>query len=609
MTARESKVASLFRVRLNRFLPRLRAAGQQQEVSRTERVLGVVRVVLVLGALVALWLDPAEPFREATLAYILTGAYLLYSFLILAWLRFQSHPTQGFQVGLQIVDVILPAALSLFTTGSGSFFFLLYVFVLLEAAYRWGLKETLATAAAMVLLVFVQAFFVFRSLPLANALPGGSSLARFMTRGPYLLIMGYLAGYLGEREKLPRWIAVVTARTLAKVQGEMGLRGAVLVALETISRLAGASRAMIVLEELATRRAFLWDAKRAEAGQEAMSLSSFELDTMQRARYLFDTPGDAWHMLRFEEAGDRSQLFDLLALNEAGERLRHVSWALPQAFLAAHPVRNLLGVSIVYGDTWSGEVLLLDPDLGSGRQMALRFFQTLVRQVSPAVHGLFVARRLRSRAGAVERARVARELHDGVIQSLISLEMQVDVLRRRPDAQQTDWARELASIQALVRQEILSVRELMQQMRPLDLGPKQLLEFLAFTVDKFRRDTNIAATFVSSLEEARLPPRVTSEVARIVQEALVNVRRHSGAHNVVVRFDSGEGFWQLVVDDDGHGFDFSGRLTHAELDAARKGPVVIKERVRSIGGELTVDSLAGRGARLEITLPFHAHGR
>jgi signal transduction histidine kinase len=109
------------------------------------------------------------------------------------------------------------------------------------------------------------------------------------------------------------------------------------------------------------------------------------------------------------------------------------------------------------------------------------------------------------------------------------------------------------------------------------------------------------------LEDVRLPPPVCSEVGRIVQEALVNVRRHSGAHNVVVRFESAEGGWKLVVDDDGRGFDFSGRLTHAELDAARKGPLVIKERVRTIGGELTVDSLPGRGARLEITLPHKHH--
>ncbi|MDP2734650.1 MAG: hypothetical protein Q8P12_00410, partial [bacterium] len=81
------------------------------------------------------------------------------------------------------------------------------------------------------------------------------------------------------------------------------------------------------------------------------------------------------------------------------------------------------------------------------------------------------------------------------------------------------------------------------------------------------------------------------------------VRRHSGAQNVIVGLNSQDGQWKLTVDDDGRGFPFAGHLSQAELDKARRGPVVIKERVRSVGGELTVDSIPGRGARLEITIP------
>ena len=57
--------------------------------------------------------------------------------------------------------------------------------------------------------------------------------------------------------------------------------------------------------------------------------------------------------------------------------------------------------------------------------------QELVRQVGPAVYNVYLLRRLRMRAGALERARFARELHDGAVQSLIAVEMQVDVLKRQ----------------------------------------------------------------------------------------------------------------------------------------------------------------------------------
>jgi signal transduction histidine kinase len=208
-----------------------------------------------------------------------------------------------------------------------------------------------------------------------------------------------------------------------------------------------------------------------------------------------------------------------------------------------------------------------------------------------------------SQAKAMDRALVARELHDGAIQALIGMEVQVDVLRRQAAEQGVPMAAELERIQELLRREVLNLRELMQQMKPLDLSPQHLLDFLAESVDRFWRETGISASFVSELRQVDLPPRVCQELARIAQEALVNVRKHSGARNVVVRFGAPNGSWKLVIDDDGRGFDFAGRYSQAELDAARKGPVIIKERVRSVGGELTIESATGRGARLEISLP------
>jgi signal transduction histidine kinase len=80
------------------------------------------------------------------------------------------------------------------------------------------------------------------------------------------------------------------------------------------------------------------------------------------------------------------------------------------------------------------------------------------------------------------------------------------------------------------------------------------------------------------------------------------VRKHSEATNVLVRLTQDNGRHRLVVEDDGRGFDFTGTLLSAELDARRVGPAVIKERARVIGADLTVHSEPGVGARIEITL-------
>jgi two-component system nitrate/nitrite sensor histidine kinase NarX len=162
---------------------------------------------------------------------------------------------------------------------------------------------------------------------------------------------------------------------------------------------------------------------------------------------------------------------------------------------------------------------------------------------------------------------------------------------------------ELGRIQKLLREEVLKLRELMQAMKSFEVDADRLLGFISDTVERFRRETGIAAEFVSELERVDLAPRVCRELARIVQESLVNVRKHSGAHHVLVRLAQRAANLQLTVEDDGKGFSFSGRLSDAELETTGTGPAVIRERVRLLAAELTIESTPGHGARLEVRIP------
>jgi two-component system nitrate/nitrite sensor histidine kinase NarX len=162
---------------------------------------------------------------------------------------------------------------------------------------------------------------------------------------------------------------------------------------------------------------------------------------------------------------------------------------------------------------------------------------------------------------------------------------------------------ELGRIQQLLREEVLKLRELMQAMKSFEVNAERLLGFISDTVERFRRETGISAEFVSELERVELPQKVCRELARIVQESLVNVRKHSGAHHVLVRLAQRADNLQLTVEDDGQGFPFSGRLSETELETTGKGPAVIRERVRLLAGELTIESNPGHGARLEVRIP------
>ncbi|MBZ5513485.1 MAG: hypothetical protein LAN62_01315 [Acidobacteriia bacterium] len=590
---------------LQKFRARFGAVVILGETQRIERILATARAFLAISSLVAIGLNPTEAVTFSRRAYGLLLIYAIHSLLILVLVQIRKESSAGFRLGVHAVDVIWPALISLYSADPSSPFFAFSIFALLAAAYRWGFTETMATAAGAIVLYFSQAIFLASSRPAIRAFVEGEFGAnRFILRGLFLLITGYLLGYLGEEQKRLRTESAAITRIISRAQSEVGLRASLRVVLEEILNLFQSTRAVLALEEVKSGRAYLWIAAREERSRE-VAISNVELDPDRRAIYLFEPPGETWHAAR-QTSLRRGHRYELYVVSEKGTRLSDVSWIPPESLQAAEPFGSILAMSLSAGNEWAGQLFLIDPQAGTP-EMAVPFFQTIVRQVGPVLYGVFLMRRLRTRVGAVERARVARELHDGVIQSLIGLEMQVDVLRRQP-TMTGKLAEGMTRIQQLLRKEILNLREVMQQMKPLDLGPRKLLDFLAITVDKFGRDAGISARFISPLDEVAVSPRVATEVARIVQEALANVRKHSEAQKVMVRFDSQNGFWRLVIDDDGRGFDFTGRLTQAELDAARKGPLVIKERVRSIGGELSVESGPGKGARLEITFPQRTHG-
>jgi signal transduction histidine kinase len=251
--------------------------------------------------------------------------------------------------------------------------------------------------------------------------------------------------------------------------------------------------------------------------------------------------------------------------------------------------------------------LVIDPQGGHAHDQ-LRLLQSLIRRAAPVVHNLYLERHLRSRLQEHERAQLARELHDGVIQSLIAVEMGLDVARRQVESAPAKAAEGLEGAQRQLREQIVDVRTLMTQLRRPDVDHRRLVQHLTEATARFHQATGIEARFVGMAEQLDVSPRVCGELVRVVDEALMNVRKHSGARRVDVCLGASPGVLTLSVQDDGRGFGFSGRMAQPDLDAHGLGPQVIKERVRAIGGRVAIDSRPGRGSRLEVHLPTLAPG-
>jgi signal transduction histidine kinase len=582
---------------------RSRIPPDPSETRRIERWLATARVFLAGSTLVAIRMDPTEALGSSLAAYGLFVFYLANSILILMLLRRRQQSTAAFRFMVHAGDIVWPALISIFAEGPRTPFFLFFFFVLAAAAYRWGLWETLGTAVAEAALLWIESFVVLRFWPRGSvhlhALGLKVNFTEFQPQrvfmlSIYLIVMGLLLGYLAERQKHLRAEKAVITGILSRVRVEAGLTGTMTQIFHEVMSMYGATRVIVASQETHSKRVFVGELEQATAGTRP-ELRWLESVVRDANTYLDDFPGEVgfaslenghWTTLALDHEGHPAA-----AAKETFDHLRQVQ-----------PFDSVITASFLFGTDWRGRVFLFNPSWQGEKQEELRFLLDLVRQVGPAIYNVYLLHRLRRRASAAERARFARELHDGAVQSLIAVEMQVDVLRRQAVADKLINS-ELGRIQTLLREEVLKLRELMQQMKAIDVDAQRLLPLLRDTVERFQRETGINARFVTDLEELDMPQRVCRELLRIVQEGLVNVRKHSGARHALVRLISSGDNWNLTVEDDGKGLSFSGRYNQEQMQEAGKGPMIIQERVRLIDGQLTVESTPGQGTRLEVTVP------
>jgi signal transduction histidine kinase len=576
--------------------------GQGHAAARLERVLAIGRAFLTVWGLVAVYVDPTEPSGLAELSYALLVGYALYSVIVLVFVERTTRLAPRDGEFLHGIDILWTAALTFVSNGVSSPFFLFFTFVVLAAAFRWGFRATMLTAAVVLGLVAVQTVILAAGPWGALVSLSGDDINRTIMRVAYLLLSAFMVGYLGEQEKLLRAETTTLAAAGRQPRVDLGLGGSVTAVARELLQTFEASAVDFVIQDFETRRTMLWRVDRSDAGTSRRALH-LKLEPSQQNAWLFDDPGSTWSAKKMPGGSGYS-----VRITERGAwPLTRATITLPREIVEARPFTTVAASNLGLAEEWHGRVYLFDAAAGDNLERSLHFLEQLTEHITPALTNVFLLRRLRSRAGAVERARVARELHDGAIQSLFGMQMKIEALRRRTvTPEETD--EELREVQELLQREVLALRELMQALRPIELETSdQLPDVLASLVERFRRDTSVSARFVWTGGPISLPSATALELARIVQEALVNVRKHSRARNVLVRLTNTDETCTLIIEDDGQGFDFEGRLSARELEKRRIGPAIIKERARIAGAQLSVDSAPGVGARLELTFSNGVH--
>jgi len=213
----------------------------------------------------------------------------------------------------------------------------------------------------------------------------------------------------------------------------------------------------------------------------------------------------------------------------------------------------------------------------------------------------------RQRAVLAERERIAREMHDSLAQVLGVTHLRLRALDARDEVRGSHkLAEELAELADICQEAYRDVREAILGLRDSSKTERGLLDNLRAYLAKYSQQCKIETSLDSDLDhELTLSPRCEVQVIRVIQEALTNVRKHSGAKSAIVRVTESDSTTTFVVEDDGHGFDSGGSL----FDRDGFGLCTMRERMGLLNGSLTIDSAPGRGTRVIADVPERSHPR
>ena len=197
-----------------------------------------------------------------------------------------------------------------------------------------------------------------------------------------------------------------------------------------------------------------------------------------------------------------------------------------------------------------------------------------------------------------ERRNLARELHDEVGQALTAIKMSVGVALRTPGTHPRAHSA-LEEARSMAETTLQGVRDLSQLLHPSMLDDFGLPETLAAYLRSFSKRTGIRAQFSIDGAEDRMPPDVEVGLYRIVQEALTNVARHSGAVSCSVSLHRTAEVVELIVEDAGRGITLTGSDARRGL-----GLMGMRERAQALNGRFILTNRAEGGTRIVVTLPI-----
>jgi len=568
-----------------------RRGASLEAISHTEKLIAFCRLLLAITTLVLEMVAPKQP-PWPHLAYAVLGGYVGFSALLFLLVR--GERVRQERVGPYSVagDILWSAAITLFTEGGATPFFLLNVFVISSVSVRWGF---LASAPITMLLAVLYPVLIFAASRWVD--PQVFTFQRaHLFRPAYLVVLGYLIGYLGEHErrskrKLSFMLDLSTTSRRDRVSAFDLVR-----LIRRVLAYFDAPQGLLILRDPESGRYFTWDLTRAEG----------------RVRFRLRISEDDPLPLPFASSTEA-----LLANSPQPGSGTALCYDVFSGAMQRKPIQPDLRLP---GDAPSPQAILVAPVLVQrelrGRAVIMRharpnftrddleFLLVVVGQAAASLEAARLQEKAEEVAVLEERARIARDLHDGFIQSLAGIDLRVEACRKLSERDPSRVPAELEELQQIVDRGYRDVRGYLKVLRGASRRSGDLGAVLDRIAAEFSIRDRLQVRLTVPPGDPAFPPGTTHEIAQIVREALQNAVRHGQATKAIVKLRAYDTHCSLFIRDNGRGFHGTRGVGSDGSVPATAVPWSIRERAAALGGVLRVRSTPGRGVEILVRVPI-----
>ncbi len=546
-----------------------------------DRMIGLMRLTLAVSALVIIWIDPSEPNRLVAITYAALVVYVIYSAAIYL-LSVYHHALLSNEVTIWI-DIGCFLVFVALSSGTSSIFFYFFFLPILVASFRQGFAAGFRVAVISSVLFTIVGYLTA---------PAGSEfeLNRFLLRPVYLLVLGYMMAYWGGREIKHKQRLGFLREITGLSNPRFGVSYTIGSMLQQLQSFYDVDLCLLALVDPVYNNTRLF---RLARNQSAESVRSEQIPE-KLERLLLSLPDDVAVIhkgrprLRLLRDSDE-YVFDLTKRQECTAEWR----AMIDSLATKLELGPFVSVPLHYRGKTVGRLYLMARQ-GVFGDSDVSFLIQVVEQIMPVIHNIRLLARLDRNAAEQERQRLARDLHDSVIQPYIGLQYKLAAIRNK-SAEGRDTSADLERLLDMTTNEVKGLRGFVRGLKEGDEPGASFMSAVRRFAAQFAESYDLDVQ-VESKGQIELNDRLASELIRIVHEGLSNVRKHTEASFSKITVERAASALRLCIENNNPQENGEGHAAFV--------PRSITERTEDLGGRVSIERSLDGCTAVKIEIPL-----